>query len=190
MTDRSEKPDDRELMERFYACDSSAFTALWRQWTGRLERFAQNQGLPRELAEDVAQTVLIRLFLTKETRSFDVSRPLAPFLFTITRRLVVEVWRKRERESGSLEAMVDVEAEDSNPGAALEDEELFRDLLDCISRLSEQQRTYLFLCGRHGLGELTHQAIGEVMGRSSVQMTRISQNARENLRKCLETRGR
>jgi DNA-directed RNA polymerase specialized sigma24 family protein len=48
---------------------------------------------------------------------------------------------------------------------------------------------YIFLCGKHGLGDLSHKEIAQVLGKWPPQLTQISQKARAHLRECMTSKG-
>src|SRR5262245_16276991 len=97
MTARGGEASDGELMARFYDGDTTAFDLLTRRWWKRLFGFFRKRGFSSEDAEEGALESLLRLFLTRETVSFDTSQPLAPFLFRTAYRLSIQEWRQRQR---------------------------------------------------------------------------------------------
>lgn len=177
---------DSELMGRFYDCQEEAFELLARRWWPRLFGFFARLGFSADAAEDLAQEAVIRLYGTKETRSFDARQPLAPFFIRIARNLAVGAWR-------SGKAGRTVSLDEAREFCPENDEVLPPDLmvalLGCVSDLSDPEQTYVTLCGKHGLGECSHNEIGEVLGKWPAQVTAISQKARAQLRTCLEAKG-
>ncbi|MCC2673042.1 MAG: hypothetical protein K0Q72_5514 [Armatimonadetes bacterium] len=176
---------DRALMAQFYACSEAAFEKLSDRWWPRLMSFFRNQGFGNEDAEDLTLDVLVRLYVTKEKLAFDLSQPLAPFLFTIARRRAIARWRelKREPPQRPLEEGLNVAAE-AEPRS-----DLPADLLECLEQLPEPERTYVTLCERHGLGDLSHNDIATVLNKWPAQVTQISKRARSALRECLTNKG-
>jgi RNA polymerase sigma factor (sigma-70 family) len=172
-------------MSRFYGCDGTAYDTLNERWWPRLVRFFRGLGFGVEEAEDLAQDTLVKLYLTKETLSFDLGQPLEPFLYTVARNQARGEWRRRKPETVSLLCIeeIDVKEPSSLPAAMIED------LFACIGNLPETEQTYLFLCQKHGLGELTHGEIAQILGKLPAQVTRISQRARARLGECLTAKG-
>lgn len=185
-TQASNSPDDRELMTRFYGCGEEAFDLLAERWWPRLFGFFRRMGFSSEEGEDLAQETLIRLYQTKERRSFDLSQPLEPFLLTVARNLAVREWRGRRphRETVPLIEALDWEPDETGLPATM-----VEDLFLCIWALPEQQRVYVLLSEKCGLGELSHNEIAAILGKWPAQITRISQRAREHLRNCMAGKG-
>lgn len=87
---------DGALVESALASDQEAFAFLYRRFYPRLVRLIVRKSGDRALAEDVAQETLLRALDKLET--FDISRPLWPWLKTIATNLMVDSGRKRSRE--------------------------------------------------------------------------------------------
>lgn len=177
-----EDATDGELMARFYAGNDEAFNVIKRRWWKRLFGFFLKRGLSREDAEEGALESLVRLFLTRESLSFELDLPLGPFLFRTAYRLAIQEWRQKQRRcepvgwSGCLD---DWAATGPLPRATLENLSL------CIRSLPEPEQTYLLLCRKHGVGDLEHQEIAAVLERSPARVTQISHNALESMRLCM-----
>jgi RNA polymerase sigma-70 factor (ECF subfamily) len=89
--------DDRELMLRARSSSPegrAAFEALVARWQARLLSFFFRQGGDRELAEDCAQEVFVRLYRSKE--HYEPSARFPTFLFTIARNHWIDVARARQ----------------------------------------------------------------------------------------------
>jgi RNA polymerase sigma factor (sigma-70 family) len=180
-------PPDNELMRRFYNCQEEAFDLLARRWWRRLFGLFVRLGFTAEAAEDLTQEAIVRLYGTKETQSFDVRQPLAPFFIQLARNLAIATWRtsKGAGMTVPLEMAAGIAAEDPAPVPA----DLLAEMLLCVSQLPEPERTYISLCGKHGLGECSHNDICELLGKWPAQITAISQRARAQLRTSLEAKG-
>ncbi len=182
-----EEPSDQELMGLFYNASESAFDTLSDRWWRRLYGFFRRHGFTSEEAEDLAQETLVRLYLTREKRTYDLCQPLEPFLLTMARRMAINAWRRKQPAARllPLDEACDVPCGERAglTEAALED--LFR----CIWALPEQLRTYVLLSERYGVGDLSHNEIAAVMGKWPAQITRISQRSLEMLRECLSRKG-
>jgi RNA polymerase sigma factor (sigma-70 family) len=177
-----EEASDGDLMARFYDGDATAFDALSERWWKRLFGFFRKRGFSPEDCEDAVMESLIRLFLTKETMSFDVTQPLAPFLFRTAYNLSIQEWRHQQRVGASiawLDELDDRGAQGPLPRSVLEELSL------CIQTLPEPEQTYLLLCRKHGVGDLEHQEIAAVLDRSPARVTQISQSALCRMRDCM-----
>ena len=177
---------DGELMSRFYNGDTTAFDDITERWWKRLFGFFRKRGLSAEDSEECALETLIKLFLTRETLSFDSQQPLGPFLFRTAYHLSIQEWRQKQRRGQSLswlDGFDDRAAPGPLPRSTMEDLSL------CIRSLPEPEQTYLLLCRKHGVGELEHQEIAEVLERSPARVTQISQSAIRRMRECMGVAG-
>lgn len=180
--------DDTELMRRFYDGDARALDKLLERWEPRLLGYFHKFGFSREESEDLSQEVMVSLYLTRQRSDshgrFDLSRPLAPFLFTSARRAAISAWRRRPDA-----APVPLEVWDAEERPTLPPLALAADLADCLAQLPDDQHLYFRLCARHGLGELSHQEISEVLGKCPSEVSRLSRRAKEGLRNCMQRKG-
>jgi RNA polymerase sigma-70 factor, ECF subfamily len=70
---------------------------LWRTHAGALLRFAQKLTLgDRQRAEDIVQETLLRAWRHPEVIGAGRT-PIRPWLFTVTRRIAIDMWRARAR---------------------------------------------------------------------------------------------
>jgi RNA polymerase sigma-70 factor (ECF subfamily) len=110
------KLTDAELLEKFGEGDEAAFRELVTRYKNSLYTFLSNFLNRRELVEDVFQETFIQLFTSRE--SFDPTRPLRPWLFTIAANKAKDALRKQHRTAalpiGSL-----VDSEEMSFGDAL-----------------------------------------------------------------------
>lgn len=184
MRNEPEAISDEGLMRRFYACDSAAFETLAERWWVRIHRFIIRLGFSDEDASDLTQDTLVRLFVTKETQSFDLGEPVAPFVQRAARNAAIGAWRRRHRGIETVPLLDELDRAEPD-----DDRRFCEDVLDCLGSLPEPGCTYIKLCKIHGIGDLSHNEIGEMLGKWPAQVTRISQKARGELRKCLEGKG-
>ena len=162
---------------RAITAETRAPSTRWPAVVARLFGYFRRRGLDAEDAEDLTLKVLARLAGTKddERRSsrFDPDRPFAPFVLTLARHAAIEKWRERKVETVGP-PHPDVCAEEAGPLS----EQALEDLFVCIEALPEPERAYVRLCGKHGLGESSHQEIAQQLGKWPAQVTEISQRAR------------
>lgn len=110
------KLTDAELLDKFGQGDEAAFRELVTRYKNSLYTFLSNFLNSRELVEDVFQETFVQLFTSRE--SFDPTRPLRPWLFTIAANKAKDALRKQHRTAalpiGSL-----IESEEMSFGDAL-----------------------------------------------------------------------
>jgi RNA polymerase sigma-70 factor, ECF subfamily len=100
--------DTPEFLERFRAGSRDAMETVYCAYVGRVERWvrrgfhsrrgAQFPGVRLADLEDLVQEIFVRAFSVKARLSFDGMRDYGPFLYTITKNLVIDWSRKQGRE--------------------------------------------------------------------------------------------
>ena len=89
------KLTDAELLSRYAAGDEAAFYEIVSRYKNSLYAFLKQFLNRQDLAEDVFQETFLQLFTSRE--SFDPSRPLRPWLFTIAANKAKDALRKSQR---------------------------------------------------------------------------------------------
>ncbi|MFH1719970.1 MAG: sigma-70 family RNA polymerase sigma factor [Planctomycetota bacterium] len=90
-----EKLNDAELLTRYMAGDEAAFREIVGRYKNSLYAFLKQFLNRHDLVEDVFQETFMQLFASRE--SFDTSRPLRPWLFTIAANKAKDALRKWQR---------------------------------------------------------------------------------------------
>jgi RNA polymerase sigma-70 factor (ECF subfamily) len=93
----SEKLSDAELLARYGRGDEAAFREIVSRYKNGLYAFLRHFLNRQDLVEDVFQETFLQLFTSRE--SFDDSRPLRPWLFTIAANKAKDALRKWQRTS-------------------------------------------------------------------------------------------
>jgi RNA polymerase sigma-70 factor (ECF subfamily) len=120
MESRFDKPSDAELFVRYAAGEEDAFREIVSRYKDALyaflRRFVNQQGA----VEEVFQETFLQLFMSRD--SFDPSRPLRPWLFTIAANKAKDFLRKQHRTTAIP------------LGTIAEQEEMsFDDVLNCLT---------------------------------------------------------
>lgn len=84
----------------------TSFEVLVKRYEDRLLGYSYKRLLDSDVASDVTQETFIRIF--KNIHSFDISKPFAPWMYTIAKNLSLDIIRK-----GKHVAMLEWEVEDS-----------------------------------------------------------------------------
>jgi len=103
------KLTDSELLVRYMAGDEDVFKELVNRYKNPLYAFLKRFLNRQDLVEDVFQETFLQLYTSKE--SFDTSRPLRPWLFTIAANKAKDALRKMQRHA-SMELGVVADASD------------------------------------------------------------------------------
>jgi len=92
-----DKNTDAELLERYAAGEEAAFREIVDRYKNGLYTFLKRFLNQQELIEDVFQETFLQLFSSRD--SFDTSRPLRPWLFTIAANKAKDALRKQQRKA-------------------------------------------------------------------------------------------
>jgi RNA polymerase sigma-70 factor (ECF subfamily) len=170
---------DRTLVLRVRAGDRDAFAEIVRTYQRRVYAVAVRMTRRHEVADDITQDTFVRAYRSLE--SFDLERPLQPWLMRIAMNVAINYLNgaaRRERplpEDGSAGAERRFPREeplDANPERALASEELALDLERAVERLPADQRTVFLL---KVVEELRYEEIAELLGISEgTVMSRLS----------------
>jgi len=109
MSAPTNKLKDSEILVRYMAGDEGAFHELVSRYKNSLYAFLKRFLNRQDLVEDVFQETFLQLYMSKE--SFDTSRPLRPWLFTIAANKAKDALRKMQR-GASIELGVVADAGD------------------------------------------------------------------------------
>ncbi len=124
------KLSDAELLDRSAAGEEGAFREIVNRYKNGLYAFLRNFLNRHDLIEDVFQEAFLQLFTSQE--SFDRSRPLRPWLYTIAANKAKDALRKMQRTSavtiGSMSASEDMSFGDMLNVLSAEEERPFEDL--------------------------------------------------------------
>jgi RNA polymerase sigma-70 factor (ECF subfamily) len=97
---------DMELLKRYAAGEEDAFQELVRQYRDSLYAFLRRFLSQSDVVDDVFQETFMQLYVSRDT--FDLSRPLRPWLFTIAANKAKDALRRMQRiDSANLGGMFD-----------------------------------------------------------------------------------
>ena len=99
MKSDSQKPTDAELLACFGEGDEAAFRELVNRYKNGLYAFLKQFLNRQDMVEDVFQETFLQLFTSRA--SFDTSRPLRPWLFTIAAHKAKDALRKQQRTAAT-----------------------------------------------------------------------------------------
>ena len=89
------KPSDAELLASYAKGDEAAFREIVSRYKNGLYAFLRHFLNRQDMVEDVFQETFLQLFTSRE--SFDDTRPLRPWLFTIAANKAKDALRKWQR---------------------------------------------------------------------------------------------
>lgn len=150
------KLTDAELLERYGQGDEAAFRELVSRYKNSLYAFLKQFLNRQDLVEDVFQETFLQLFTSRD--SFDPSRPLRPWLFTIAANKAKDALRKSQRTAtipiGTLSDSEDMSFDDvlntlssdsTMPYEEVEESETATRVAQVIANMPENLREILIL---------------------------------------------
>jgi RNA polymerase sigma-70 factor (ECF subfamily) len=87
--------NDVQLMKRYAAGDEGAFQEIVSQYKDSIYGFLRRFLNDRDLVDDVFQETFLQLYVSRDT--FDQSKPLRPWLFTIAANKAKDALRRSQR---------------------------------------------------------------------------------------------
>lgn len=167
---------DREALERFYEL-----------YFDRVYGYVRRMLSEEHLAEDVTQDIFMHI--QRSIHTYDPSRALGPWVFTIATNKVRDFWRSRRHKDTLRESSLDEDgppfdppAGDRGPLPRLENEELGRVLSKAIDELPASMRETLVLRYFEGL---PFEEIGRQVGHNETAIRKRYSRALEALREAL-----
>ena len=153
---------DFELISRIKEGDESAFRIVFDLYSSKLYAFSYRFLKEKEPCQEVVQEVFLNLWINRA--KLDTQYPIAPYLYTITRRLTLNVLRHVATSQSAMNKMWLNVKKVSNET----EQEVF---LDDLSRFTEQvlskmpkQQQLIFRMSRHQ--ELSYDEIAEELNLS------------------------
>jgi len=150
------KQSDAELLVLYNAGEEAAFREIIIRYKNGLYAFLRQFINQQDLVEDVFQETFIQLFTSRD--SFDPSRPLRPWLFTIAANKAKDALRKQQRTAAipigtiaepqemSFDEVLNVLTSDSTaPYERLQENETALSVREIIVNMPENLREILIL---------------------------------------------
>ncbi len=186
--------DNTELLKRYAAGEQDAFQELMGQYKDSVYAFLRRFLSRSDMIEDVFQETFLQVFVSRDT--FDVSRPLRPWLFTIAANKAKDALRRMQRgeatQLGNMfdsdEFTIDDVLNTLDHDARRPYDDLIRDeraeaVKRILSRLPEKLREIIILAYFHKfsyaeIAEILHIPIGTVKSRLHTAVARFAEDWR------------
>ncbi len=174
-------------MDRYAAGDDAAFAELYDLIAPKLRGYLLRQTHDATRADDLLQQTMLQLHSHRAT--FLKGGEVLPWAFAIARRLLINSYRRRQREdSGRKKASFMGAGEAEGPSSTddvLHSKRLIRTIETELSRLPEAQRVAIELIKKEGL---SLREVAEVLGTTSSAIKSRVHRAYETLRAALGDR--
>ena len=148
---------DFELISRIKEGDESAFRIVFDLYSSKLYAFSYRFLKEKEPCQEVVQEVFLNLWLNRA--KLDTQYPIAPYLYTITRRLTLNVLRHVATSQSAMDKMwLNVKKVSNETEEEVFLEDLSRFTEQVLSKMPKQQQL-IFRMSRHQ--ELSYDEIAE-----------------------------
>lgn len=141
---------DHTLLSRFKNGDEEAFKVIYEKYAAKIYRFVYSFLKNKEQVEEVVQETFLSIWINRE--KLNENSPLEPYIFTISKRLVIDTFRK-STSTDKLRATLFARITEENN--LTEENIIFSDLMrfteNAISKLPKQQQTVFRLSRFDGL---------------------------------------
>jgi len=173
--------DERNWLARHCRGDLDAFGELMNAYRSPLYGYLVRCGVPAASRDDVFQEIFVKIHLS--AASYQPSRPLRPWLFTIAANSVRNHLRDESRRRGFSDAPADSRPSgDHGPQALAEIDETVAWLEQALPRLPLEQREVLLL---GSIGGLRLADIATVLDIPLNTVKTLTRRARMSLTKAL-----
>ena len=153
---------DFELISRIKEGDESAFRIVFDLYSSKLYAFSYRFLKEKEPCQEVVQEVFLNLWINRA--KLDTQYPIAPYLYTITRRLTLNVLRHVATSQSAMEKMwLNVKKVSNETEEEVFLEDLSRFTEQVLSKMPKQQQL-IFRMSRHQ--ELSYDEIAEELNLS------------------------
>lgn len=167
------------LEERFRVGDETALSEVYRLYSGAMFATALKLLGNRDLAAEAVQQAFVQAW--RAARSFDPTRGLQPWLYAITRRTAVDVYRRQRRTAQEVrfdDAWLETPAPDN--GLTLESAWQVWQVREALDRLHPDERQVLQFAYYGGMtqSEVARElnlAVGTVKSRTARALRRLAQ---------------
>lgn len=165
--------------------DDEAFGAVYDRYFTPIYRYILCGVRNREIAEDIAQTVFLKAFKMIENYKDNGSDP-APYFYTIAKNSVIDYWKKKKDFLyGDDPAKAnDISDDAKNPLEKIQRDEKSQELMECVGKLSEDQKeiiTLKFIC------DLSNREISAYTGKNENAIRQLQCRALRSLKNILRT---
>lgn len=177
----------KELMRLAKAGDSEAYGALYELYFTPVFRYIYLRVRDKEEANDLSQTVFLKVFTALPNFKEQNKSPLAYF-FTVSRNAVIDYWRtKKETRVDDFDAIIERTIdEDDSLQKSYEKNENQELIQSALQELTDIQREVITL---KYLSELSNREIAELLGKTEEAVRQLQCRALRSLKNILNNQG-
>lgn len=180
MTDFSEfKDNPTELMRKAKEGESWAFAKLYELYFTPVFRFIYFRVKSREEAEDLTQTVFLKVYQAREQFT-EGEASIRGFFFTVARNAVIDYWRKKKDVLfGETAEYAHLPDQRETPDQSMIQEQQIEKLKEAIAKLTDEQQEIILLKFINGL---SNKEIASIVDKSEDAVRQMQCRAIRSLR--------
>lgn len=168
----------KELILLAKAGDNSAFEEVYNSYYTPLFRYILVRLKDKQEAEDMTQTVFMKIWASIPSWNTDHTSPLS-FFFTVARNTLIDYFRKGSHKEIVSDEIVFKFSEENGASEESSSRELKEVLLSAVSKLSEEQQEIIRL---YYTNDLTYKEIASITGKREDAVRQIHSRAIKRLR--------
>lgn len=186
MGEKKLQEDPKMLMELAKAGDKEAFGRIYELYFVPVFRYIYFFVKSREEAEDLTQTVFIKIFSSLSKFNQENKSPLAYFL-TVSKNTVIDYWRSKKNIfiQDSEKVFEELHNENDNPLKIAKEKEFKREIQIAIKHLTEAQREVIVL---KFINDMKNKEIADYLGKTEEAVRQLQCRALKSLRSILKYR--
>lgn len=170
--------DPKELMEQAKKGDKEAFGKLYEEYYVPIYRYIHFRIFKKEDAQDLAQTVFLKVYQSIGKYKNKGTEPLAYF-FTVARNTMIDYLRKRKELN--LYDFVEIEAQNKDNPEEIAGKNETKEIVEkAILNLKDDQKEVVIMKFMIGL---PNDEIAKQLGKSEDSIRQIQHRALETLKK-------
>lgn len=178
---KSDRDEERRLVERAIARDQNAFAELYDRHVVRVYRHIYYLVNDAREAEDLTAQTFLKAWEAID-RYKERGAPIVAWLLRIAHNLTISYLRSKREHSDLDETFVD-QKRGGNPEEVLEQSSDERSVRQAVLRLREEQRQVIML---RFVEEMDYREVAAVIGKSVPAVRVIQHRALGNLRKLMQ----
>jgi RNA polymerase sigma-70 factor, ECF subfamily len=169
-----------ELMQRSISGDKEAFSLIYEAYFSPIYRYVHFRVQERSVAEDITQTVFLKVFEKLPVYRNRQHPPLA-YLFTIARNKVIDYWRKNK----PIESLDNENDLTKIPDASASAEETVsqsftgKEISKALEKISPEQREVIIL---KFFNELSYEEIANILKKKEEAVRQLASRGLRSLR--------
>lgn len=184
MNSSNSKKDPKRLMQEAKNGDADAFGCLYEIYFKPVFRYIYFRVKDRETANDLTQTVFLKVFKTIEAYQNKNKSPLAYF-FTVARNTIIDYWKKKKEVSPAEPEKFFTEIPDTadSPQTLAEKADTIEMVQQAIRSLTSDQQEVIVL---KFINDLPNEEIAKILGKNEEAIRQLQCRALKALRAYLK----